>query len=73
MNRDFNLIDMLSVLALFVGVYSFVIAIQNLDENRLQTEDTKQILHKLNVHLHEQDKHLAMQDELLLKGVNNEN
>ena len=71
-----NILDMLTVVALVIGVYSFVIAIQNLDENRLQTEDTKQILNKLNTHLLEQDrhlleqdKHLATQDELLAKGV----
>ena len=65
MGRNFSIIDMLSVVALMVGVYSFVIAIQNLEENRIQTEDTKQILDKLNNHLHEQDKHLAEQDKHL--------
>lgn len=50
-NKNFNVLDMLSVVALIVGIYSFVVAIQNLDENRIQTEDTKQVLHKLNVHL----------------------
>ena len=69
--NEFNIIDVLSVLALIVGIYSFIIAIQNLDENRIQTEDTKQILHKLNDHLAEQDKHLAMQDELLLRKGDN--
>lgn len=65
-NKNFNVLDMLSVVALIVGIYSFVVAIQNLDENCIQTEDTKQVLHKLNVHLLEQDKHLAEQDKLLL-------
>lgn len=71
--HNFSIIDALSIIALIVGVYSYVVAIQNLDENRLQTEDTKQILHKLNDHLHMQDKHLAKQDELLMKGANNGN
>ena len=71
--NDFNIIDALSILALIIGVYSFIIAIQNLNENRLQTEDTKQILHKLNDHLRLQDEHLAEQDELLRRGGNNEN
>ena len=70
--NDFNIIDALSILALIVSVYSYIIAIQNLEENRIQTEDTKQVLHKLNEHLRMQDEHLAKQDELLLKGVNYE-
>ena len=69
--NDFNIIDALSIVALVIGIYSLFLAIENLNENRLQTEDTKQILHQLNVHLAEQDKHLAMQDELLLRKGDN--
>lgn len=65
MRNNFDIIDALSVLALIVSVYSFIVAIQNLDENRIQTEDTKQILHELNNHLARQDVHLAEQDKLL--------
>ena len=73
MNNNFSMLDTLTILAFIIGVYSFAIAIQNLDENRVQTEDMKQILHKLNEHLHAQDLHLAKQDELLMKGVNDGN
>jgi len=71
--NNFDIIDALSIIALIISIYSYVVAIQNLEENRVQTEDTKQILKKLNLHLHEQDQHLAKQDELLQKGVNYEN
>ena len=80
MKDNLDILDILSIAAFIIGVYSYTIAVQNLNENRIQTEDTKQILNKLNEHLRaqdkhlaEQDKHLAEQDKLLLKGVNNEN
>ena len=68
MNNNFNMLDTLTVLAFIIGVYSLAIAVQNLEENRLQTDDTKQILHELNNHLAKQDLHLAEQDKLLAKG-----
>ena len=64
MNDNLGMLDILTIAAFVIGVYAFVIAVQNLEENRIQTEDTKQVLNKLN-------EHLAKQDEILLKGVNN--
>ena len=68
MNKNqFDFLDMITLLSFLIGVYALVIALQNLEENRVQTDDTKQVLFKLNEHLHEQDKHLEKQDMLLGK------
>ena len=54
-NNNLSFLDFLTMLSFLIGVYALFIALQNLDENRIQTEDTKQILYKLDQHLAEQD------------------
>lgn len=58
-------LDKLTVLSFLVGVYALYVALQNLEENRLQTEDTQKILDDLENHLKTQDLHLASQDRVL--------
>ena len=48
-----------------IGLYALYIALENLEENRDQNDELKQILHYLEVHLQDQDEHLANQDELI--------
>lgn len=55
MNKEMDFFDFLAIIAFLVGVYGFFYTIENLKENRSQTEDTKQILEKLEKHLEEQD------------------
>lgn len=69
-NLDF--LDILTILSFCVGLYALYIALQNLDENREQNDELKQILHYLEVHLQSQDmlfddlsEHLAKQDKIL--------
>ena len=70
MNNQFGLLDFLTILSFVVGVYALDLAKQNLVENRLQSKDSEEILHQLEVHLKAQDKHLAFQDKLLGKEEN---
>lgn len=58
-------LDRLTILSFLVGVYALYIALQNLEENRLQTDDTQRILDDLENHLKTQDLHLASQDRIL--------
>ena len=72
MNNKLNFLDLITLIAFGVGIYSLYIALENLQENREQNDELKQILHYLEIHLqdqdnhlHEQDKHLANQDKIL--------
>ena len=60
MNNNMSFLDFLTLIAFIVGFYSLLVALQNLEENRIQTLDTKEVLYKL-------DKHLEQQDRLLRK------
>lgn len=60
-------LDLITIISFLVGLYALMIALQNLDENRLQTKDTNKILDELENHLKSQDEHLAFQDKLLGK------
>ena len=63
MNKsEFNFFDFIAIIAFLVGVYGFFYTIENLKENRQQTEDTKEILIKLEKHLEEQDGLLGKED-----------
>ena len=73
-NNNWNMLDILTILSFIVGLYALDLAMQNLDENRLQSKDSQEILHQLeehlknqDAHLHAQDLHLAEQDKLLGK------
>ena len=69
MNKQFTFLDFLTILSFLIGFYALLIALQNLEENRGQTEDTKEVLYKLDGHLHMQDEHLKQQDKLLGKEI----
>lgn len=63
--NNLGFLDILTILSFVVGVYALEIALENLDENRLQTDDTQRILDDLENHLKTQDLHLASQDRVL--------
>ena len=65
MNNSFKLLDWITLISFGIGLYALYIALENLDENREQEKELKQILHYLEEHLQEQDKHLASQDKIL--------
>ena len=74
MNNNLSFLDLLTILAFVVGLYSLDLAKKNLIENRIQSKDSEEILHQLEIHLksqdehlHAQDLHLAEQDKLLGK------
>ncbi|MEE3417807.1 MAG: hypothetical protein VZQ62_00540 [Methanosphaera sp.] len=63
--NNLGFLGILTILSFVVGVYALEIALKNLDENRLQTDDTQRILDDLENHLKTQDLHLASQDRVL--------
>ena len=65
MNNNFKMLDWITLISFGVGLYALYIALENLDENREQNDELKQILHYLEVHLQDQDEHLASQDRIL--------
>ena len=65
MNNNLKLLDWITLISFGVGVYALYIALANLEENRQQESELKQILHYLEVHLQEQDEHLHSQDRIL--------
>ena len=65
MNNNLKLLDWITLISFGVGIYALYIALENLDENRQQNDELKQILDYLEIHLQDQDNHLHKQDELL--------
>lgn len=65
MNNNFKMLDWVTLISFGIGLYALYIALENLDENREQNDELKQILHYLEVHLQDQDEHLASQDRIL--------
>ena len=63
--NNLKMLDWITLLSFGVGVYALYIALDNLEENRDQSEELKQILHYLEAHLQDQDEHLASQDRIL--------
>ena len=70
--NNLKLLDWITIISFCVGLYALEIALDNLQENREQNDELKQILHYLEVHLSSQDilfedlsEHLAKQDEVL--------
>ena len=61
-NNNLSFLDILTILSFVVGLYALELAMQNLDENRLQSKDSQEILHQLEIHLKAQDEHLHAQD-----------
>ena len=73
-DNQLSLLDVLTILSFVIGLYALEIAFKNLDENRIQSKDSEEILFQLeghlksqDEHLHAQDLHLAEQDKLLGK------
>ena len=62
MDNNLKLLDWITIISFCVGVYALEIALDNLEENRDQNDELKQILHYLEEHLQDQDKHLHEQD-----------
>lgn len=74
-NNNLSFLDILTILSFMIGLWALELAMQNLEENRLQSKDSKEILHQLEHHLRSQDNlfddlsnHLAKQDEVLFNG-----
>ena len=59
------MLDWITLLSFGVGLYALYIALENLEENRDQNNELKQILHYVEGHLRDQDEHLASQDRVL--------
>ena len=59
-------LDRITILSFAIGAYALIIALQNLEENREQSEDSRKILDRLDDHLKQQDEHLHNQDKILL-------
>lgn len=59
-NRQFNFLDLITIISFMVGLYALMLGVENLEENRLQSIDSKKILYQL-------DNHLSKQDEILGK------
>ena len=62
MNNQLTFLDFITILSFVIGVYALDIALKNLDENRDQNNELKEILHYLDTHLEAQDHHLKEQD-----------
>ena len=62
MNNNLKLLDWIALISFGIGLYALYIALANLEENRGQNDELKQILHYLEEHLQDQDKHLHEQD-----------
>ena len=63
--NNLKLLDWITLISFGVGIYALYIALENLDENRQQNDELKQILDYLEIHLQDQDNHLHEQDKLL--------
>ena len=64
-NKNLNMLDIITILSFIIGIYALDIAIENLKENEEQNNELKEILHYLDIHLESQDEHLASQDRRL--------
>ena len=65
MNNNLRMLDWITLISFGIGLYALYIAFANLDENRNQNDELKQILHYLEEHLASQDEHLEAQDKIL--------
>lgn len=66
-NKQFNFLDIITILSFAIGLEALELAKNNLIENRQQTEDTQKILKELQEHLDQQDEILVNQDKILYK------
>ncbi len=63
--NNLRYLDIITILSFVIGLYALEVALENLDENRKQNDDLKEVLNYLENHLKDQDLHLANQDEIL--------
>lgn len=74
MKNNLSFLDWITLISFGVGLYALYIALENLQENRDQNDELKEILHYLEVHLQDQDNHLRQQDlQLASQGRTLEN
>jgi len=64
-NNEFKFIDWINIFSFGIGLYALYIAVINFELNEKQSNELKEILHYLDTHLQEQDKHLISQDKIL--------
>ena len=50
-NKNLNMLDIITILSFIIGIYALDIAIENLKENEEQNNELKEILHYLDIHL----------------------
>lgn len=67
MNNKLSFLDLITLISFVIGLYALYIALENLEENREQNGELKNILDYLELHLQDQDNHLHKQDEILKK------
>ena len=73
--EQLSFLDIITIVSFMIGLWALELAFQNLQENRLQSKDSEEILHQLEYHLRSQDKlfddlsnHLEKQDKVLFNG-----
>ena len=66
-NKQFDYLDILTIMSFAIGLEALELAKSNLQENRDQTSNTHKILKELQDHLNQQDEILANQDKILYK------
>ena len=66
-NKEFDILDIITIISFIVGLEAYEIAKMNLVENRDQTNDTHKILQELQTHLAQQDEILENQNKILYK------
>ena len=64
-NNNLRMLDWITLISFGIGLYALYIALANLEENREQNDELKEILDYLDNHLQSQDEHLKAQDEIL--------
>ena len=65
MNNNLKLLDWITLISFGIGLYALYIALANLQEDREQNTDLREILDYLENHLQDQDNHLEAQDRIL--------
>ena len=65
MSNNLKLLDWITLISFGIGLYALYIALENLEENREQNTDLREILDYLENHLQDQDNHLEAQDRIL--------
>lgn len=66
-NKQFNYLDIITIMSFAIGLEALELAKKNLTENREQTMDTQKILKELDYHLKQQDEILENQNKILYK------